>query len=199
MRTQKYNYWKHLNSQTVQAIIERQDDAYQRFFKGQAKRPPKFRKVKKFKSILLKQAGWKLLDDNKIRIQNRIYKFVKHREIEGTIKTVTIKRDSCNRLWVCFSVVQAVELPERAMTGETAGLDFGLKTFLTDHTGHAYQSPEFLRQDLQTVRTLSRQFSRKKVGSKAWYRAKYALARAQIRVSDKRRDGHFKLAHELCD
>lgn len=45
MKSRRFAYWKQLNSQTVQEICERLDDAYQRFFKRKAKRPPKFKKV----------------------------------------------------------------------------------------------------------------------------------------------------------
>lgn len=37
-------YWSKLNSQSVQEICQRHDQAYQRFFKKLAKRPPKFKK-----------------------------------------------------------------------------------------------------------------------------------------------------------
>ena len=213
----KYIYWQILSSQSVQEIVERQDKAYRRFFDKKAKRPPKFKKVKKFTSFVLKQKGWERLDDTKVRvtggvnggkqhrkatgnivIQGTKYKFVMHRPLEGTIKTVTIKRDSCNRLWICFSVVCEAEQPKRVMTGQTAGLDFGLKTFLTDDIGKAYKSPEFLKQELDRIRQLSKNLSRKQNGSKARKRAKYFLSRAYIRVSDKRTDSHYKLAHELC-
>lgn len=198
-KSPRFAYWKKLGSQTTQLVTHKLDDAYQRFFKKLAKRPPKFRKVKLYRSITFTQAGWKLLGKNKLWIQGKVYKFVKHRELEGAIKSVTIKRDSCNRLWVCFSVECEIEIPKRVMTGKTAGLDFGLKTFLTDDTGKVYKSPEFLRQELKTIKRLSRQFSLKQKGSKSRKRAKYALSRAQIRVSDKRTDSHYKLAHQLCD
>ena len=197
-KTERYSHYKILGSQAVQDVIERQDKAYMRFFKGIAKRPPKFRKVKLFRSITYKQAGWKL-DSNKLTIQGKVYKFVQHRDLTGKIKTVTIKRDNCNRLWVCFCVETKSNFKPRIMTGKTAGLDFGLKTFLTDDTGKAYKSPEFLCKELQNIKQLSRTLSRKQNGSKARKRAKYNLARAQIRIADKRTDSHYKLAHQLCD
>ena len=214
----RFEHWQLLGSQVVQDVAERQDRAYQRFFRGLAKRPPKFKKVKKYSSITYKQAGWKLRADTNVHetggkqggkkhikstghlvIEGVEYKFVKHRELEGKIKTITMKRDSCNRLFVCFSVECEIDMPERVMTGETAGLDFGLQTFLTDDNGNAYKSPEFLKQELGRIKQLSRAFSHKQRGSKAHKRAQYALSRAQIRVSDKRTDSHYKLAHQLCD
>ena len=59
--------WKELNSQSVQELCQRTDDAYKRFFKKLAKRPPKFKKAKNFNSFVLKQSGWKI-KDNVLRV-----------------------------------------------------------------------------------------------------------------------------------
>jgi putative transposase len=64
---QYYGWWKALGSQAVQDVLERLDRAWQRFFNKQS-RPPKFRKVKLFRSFTLKQAGYKFLGGNKVRI-----------------------------------------------------------------------------------------------------------------------------------
>ena len=74
---------------------------------------PTFRKVRNAKSFTLKQAGWKLLGDNRLRIGSTVYKFAKSRDIEGTIKTVTIKRDALGELYVYFSCLVAPQpMPE---------------------------------------------------------------------------------------
>ncbi|MEM9950434.1 MAG: transposase [Chloroflexota bacterium] len=197
MRIAKYAHWKKLGSQAVQDIIERLDKSYQMFFKKQGGRPS-FSKVKKYRSFTLKQAGWKLLSSNKIRLGKHNYKYVKHRDLAGTIKTITVKRNRCGRLWLCFSVIETIELPETS-TGQIGGFDFGLKCFLTDHTGKSYASPEFLRQELDHIRQLNRSLSRKRKGSRNRAKTKYLLARTHIRIDDKRRDYHYQLAHQLCD
>lgn len=211
MRTQRYAFWKDLGSQAVQDVLQRLDKAYQRFFAGQGGFP-RFKKVKQYRSFTLKQAGWKLGDDRhqrgskkqpkwtgQITIAGRQYKFVKHHQINGLIKTVTVKRDRAGRLWLCFSVLEKLWIPEQVSAGEIGGFDFGLQTFLTDHTGHQYLSPEFFKQELQRVKTLNRAVSRKVKGSNNRRKAGWMLARTHIRVDDKRRDFHFQLAHDLCD
>lgn len=203
MKTQRYAFWKDLGSQAVQDVLERLDKAYQRFFVKQSGLP-RFKKVKKYRSFTLKQAGWKLLDSDdkrygKIQIGKREYKFVQHRQINGVIKTVTVKRDSAGRLWLCFSVFEKLWIPEGVSAGEIGGFDFGLQTFLTDHTGHKYLSPEFFKQELHRVKTHNRAVSRKVKGSNNRRKAGWMLARTHIRVGDKRRDFHFQLAHDLCD
>ncbi len=203
MKTHRYGFWKDLGSQAVQDVLERLDKAYQRFFAGQGGLP-RFKKVKKYRSFTLKQAGWKLLDSDgkrygKIQIGKREYKFVQHRQMNGIIKTVTVKRDNAGRLWLCFSVLEKLWIPEGVSAGETGGFDFGLQTFFTDHTGHKYLSPEFFGQELQRVKMLNRAVSRKVKGSNNRRNAGWMLTRTPIRVDDKRRDFHFQLAHDLCD
>ena len=139
-----------------------------------------------------------LLDGNKIRLGKTIYKFVKHREIGGTIKTVTVKRDTIGRLWLCFSVIESMEIPE-VSTGKIGGFDFGLKTFLTDNKGKAYMSPEYFKQELDRIKGLNRSLSHKRKGSRNRAKTKYLLARTHIRIDDKRKDFHYQLAHDLCD
>jgi putative transposase len=88
MRTKRFAYWKLVGSQAVQNIVERLDLGYQQFFKykrGETRLKrgrPRFKKVKKYSSFTLKQAGWEYLGENRVRIGQYTYKFVKSREIE---------------------------------------------------------------------------------------------------------------------
>ncbi len=203
-RTERFGYWQLVGSQAVQEVVERLDKAYKRFFaslkdKGIKTGPPRFKKVKKYKSFTLKQAGWKLLGGNRIRLNGRNYKFVLSRPINGTIKTVTVKRDQAGRLFVCLSVMEEVTLPVEVSTGKIGGFDFGLKTFLSNDEDGAYQSPEFLKANLSEIARLNRQLARKQKGSNNRKKAKRQLALAHDSVANERRDAHFKLAHALCD
>lgn len=59
-------FWQLVGSQAVQDIGQRIKKAYQLFFKHRDKgvKPPEFKKVKKYKSFTLKQAGYKFLGSN---------------------------------------------------------------------------------------------------------------------------------------
>jgi len=197
-------HWKLVGSQAVQQIVERVDASYQRFFKykkGETQQKagrPGFKKVKKYKSVTLKQAGWKYLGGNKVRIGKTVYNFALSRPIVGTVKTLTVKRDKLGQLWLCFSVVQNVPDVELS-TGESGGFDFGLKTFLTDHEGNAYMHPQFFKADLNEIARLNRQLSRKQKGSNNRKKAQRRLAKAHVRIANKRSAFHWQLAHELTD
>jgi len=202
-RLPKYSHWHQVGSQAIQDIVQRIDKAYKLFF-GNLKRkvrtsPPGFKKVKKYSSFTLKQAGWKLLDGNKVYIQGKIYKYFKSREIPTDVKTVTVKRDTLGNLYLYFVVEEEINQAKQTMTGNSAGFDFGLKTFLTTSAGQAIASPLYYRQTVDALKVAQRALSSKVKGSNNWKKAKANVTRLYQAVVNRRRDWFFKLAHELTD
>ncbi len=195
----KNSYWKLVDAQAVQDISDRIDKSYKLFFKHHERgvRPPSFCKSKKYKSFTLKQTGYKLIG-NKIRIGKKIYGYYKSREVEGKIKTVTVKRVSTGDMYI-FIVTDAHSESIGVVTGQIAGFDFGLKTFLTNSNGSDIESPLFLLKAKKQLRKLSQQLSSKKLGSKNWNKARITLARFHQNITDKRRNWLWKLSHKLCD
>ena len=193
-------YWSLLGSQATQDVIQRLDKAYDRFFAKQGGLP-RFKSYRYYPSFTLKQAGWKLLGGNRIRIGKHNYKYCMSRPVTGTIKTVTIKRDRVGDLWICFSVIEEGEYPMASEDAVTtpAGIDMGLKTFATLHDGGEIQSPQYLKQSLAELRCESKKLSSKRPGSRNRADARKRVSRLHRRIADQRRDWVFKTAHELCD
>ncbi len=192
-------FWQQVGSQAVQDICQRIEKAYQLFFKHHKKgvRPPGFKKVRRYKSFTLKQAGYKFLGGNRIKIGNRVYQYWNSRPIEGTVKTLTIKRTPLGELFMVV-VVDSVADPETKFeTGKIAGFDFGLKTFLTCSDGTKIESPQFLKQSLNAIKKASRNHSKKRKGSTNRERARLNLVRKHEDVTNRRSDWFWKLAHEL--
>lgn len=193
-------FWQTVGSQAVQDICQRIEKAYQLFFKHHKKgvRPPGFKKVKKYKSFTLKQAGYKFLGANRVKIGNKVYQYWNSREIEGTVKTLTIKRTPLGELMMIV-VVDGSEPVIEAETSRIAGFDFGLKTFLTCSDGSKIESPQFFKQSLNAVKKASRSLSRKRKGSKRREQTRKHLCRQHERITNRRSDWFWKLAHELTD
>ena len=205
----KYAWWKQLGSQAIQNIAARIDKGYQAFFANVKARkagtifrrvgPPSFRKVRNAKSFTLSQAGWKLLEGNRLKIGATVYKFAKSREIDGTIKTVTIKRDPLGDLYVYFSCLLDDQPPiVRTMTGKSAGFDFGLTTYLTGSDGTEHHAPQPLKQSLKALAKANRRLASKKKGSHNRKQALMSLARVHKRIANQRQAFHWELAHSLC-
>ena len=194
-------FWQSLGSQAVQDICQRIEKAYQLFFKHNKKgvRQPGFKKVRKYKSFTLKQAGYKFLGGNKVKIGNQVYQFWKSREIEGKIKILTIKRTALGELFMVVVVDNELEPEIKSMTGKIAGFDFGLKTFLTDSNGTLIESPQFLKQSLNAIKKASKNHSEKLKGSHNRERARKNLVRKYEDVCNRRRDWFWKLANQLTN
>jgi len=211
-------FWQQVGSQAVQDICQRIEKGYQLFFKHhkQGVKPPGFKKVKKYKSFTLKQAGYKFLSGNRLKIGNRVYQYWNSRAIEGTVKTLTIKRTPLGELFMVVVVDCVAEaasfgvndssqkcLPEiKFETGRIAGFDFGLTTFLTCFDGtqtEIIESPQFFKQLLKEIQTASRQHSKKLKGSANRERARKHLVRQHEDIVNRRADWFWKLAHDLTN
>jgi putative transposase len=162
-------------------------------------KPPGFKKVKKYKSFTLKQAGYKFLGGNRVKIGKRVFQFFKSREIEGKIKTVTIKRTPLGELLLVVVTDPVDEPAIKCETGRTAGFDFGLKTFLTCSEGFKIASPQFFKQSIHAIQKANRELSRKVKGSHNREQARLNLCRKHEDIANRRRDWFWKLAHKLTD
>ena len=204
--------WKTLGySQGIQQVTDRIYLSYQAFFdwckKGRAngigirKSPPKFRPFRKYKSFTLKQAGWRLDEENgKILIGKTWYRYNKSRDIEGIPKTLTVKRDSVGDWFISISCDLGDDfIPEEiaSTTGKSAGFDFGLKSFLISSDSKKHDSNEYLKIHLKELRIKSRNLSKKEKGSRNRKKARKSLARLHRKIANKRLDSHFKLALDL--
>lgn len=194
-------FWQLVGSQAVQDICQRLEKAYQLFFKHHKKgvRPPGFKKVKKYKSFTLKQAGYKFLGGNRVKIGSRVYQFWNSRNIEGTVKTLTIKRTSLGELFMVVVVDDVERLEIKSETGKIAGFDFGLKTFLTVSDGSTIESPQFLKQSINAIKKASKQHSKKQKGSANREQARKHLVRQHENVANRRQSWFWKLAHQLAN
>ncbi len=121
------------------------------------------------------------------------------RDIPAGIKTLTVKRDALGNLYLYFVVEEEIDQNNQAVTGNSAGFDFGLKTFLVTNTGQEIESPLYYRQAMAELKIAQQNLARKVKFSGGWKKAKSVVARIYQTVVNKRRDWFFKLAHELTD
>ena len=197
---EKFSYWNLVPSHAIQDITERVSRAYKLFFENLKRNvktsPPRFQKVKKYKSFSYNMVGKNIIIGNKIKIAGDYYKFSKSREVKGNIKILTIKRDSLGDLYVYVVSDESSDTLE-ARSGKIVGFDFGLKTFLTSSDGNHIESPLFFKKSSRSIKQLSKKLSRKKSQSHH-ERARLDLARAHKKIYNQRRDFHYKTSLMLC-
>jgi len=191
--------FKLMGSQCLQEVIERLDKAYQAFFRriktGDKPGFPRFKGKTRYDSFTLKQAGWKL-EGKYLSIKNvGKLKLFLSRPIEGTIKTVTIRRTSTGKWFVSFS---CDNVPERQFpdTGKEIGIDMGIKSFLVDSEGNSVDNPSYLKESEKLLRRRQKSLSRKKKGSNKRQKARLLVSKAHEKVMNQRKDFLHKIANE---
>lgn len=195
--------WQALGSQAIQDVVERVDRSYKAFFdhvkqkRHGKKSPPSFKRRSRYSSFTLKQAGYAFHEgSNCVTIMGRKYKYFKSRSIEGSIKTITVKRNTLGEFYLIVVTKQECNdvLPR---AGRAVGMDFGLKHFLNLGDGSVIDSPQWYKVSLNELRAAHRAVSRCQKGSNNRKRAIRNLGRVYQSISNRRRDWFFKLANRL--
>jgi len=193
--------YKEVGSQVLQDVLERLDKAYQGFFRrvttGNGKAGfPRFKGRNRYDSFTLKQAGWKL-DGKHLAIRDvGTFKLRLSRPIEGTIKMVTIRCCSTGKWYVCFSC-EDVPLKPLSPTDKAVGIDVGLESFLTTSDGMKIGNPRFFSHARDVLAMRQQQLSRRVKGSRLRVKARILVAKAHEKITNQRRDFHFKVANQL--
>ena len=179
-----------IGSHVLQDVAKRLDKSFQRFFKGAGY--PKFQGRNRYDSFTFPdQAGWKL-KDSKLNITNcGLLKVRWSREIEGDIKTVTIKRRA-GQWCVCFSC-DNVPAPAYPTTNKAVGIDLGIEALATTSDGERFENAKYLKRKLKHLRRLNRKLARQK--NKASNRRKKTirqLQRLHLKIANQRADANHK-------
>ena len=166
----------------------------------------KLKKIGKFSYF--KEVGSQAIQDITQRIDRAcklFFRNLKHKirtappsfKKKGIVKTITIKRDTLGDIYLYF-VCETNENKVLARTGKSVGYDFGLKQFLTASDNEDIKAPLFFKQNANDIKKANRILSRKKKTSNHRRLAKMALARLHKKISNQRKDFHFKLANKIC-
>ena len=199
----KFAYLNDLPSHAIQDVVCRIDKGYKLFW-GNLKRkkktsPPKFRAWRKYRSFSYNMVGKNVIKDNTIKIAKNKYKFFKSREVDGKIKMLTVKRDSCGDFYV-YLVCETPEVNTKFRLGKSIGFDFGFKgkVLVAPNKEDDIIAPSFFKKQQKAIAKANRNLSTKKLHSNNRYKAQLALARLYRKVTNQRKAYHWELARELC-
>lgn len=189
------------NFSSCQRTLKRLDRAFQAFFRrvksGDKPGYPRFRGFGRFDSIEFTYGdGAKLTTDGRIRLQSvGNVKLKMHRAIEGTIKTVTFRKQADG--WFVVFVCEVEAEPANPSGLPDVGIDLGLKAFIVTSDGETIHPPRFYRKAQKKLRRVQRSVARKKKGGSNRKKTVRNLARIHLHVANQRRDFHHKTALSL--
>lgn len=194
-------FFARLNFSSAQATMRRLDKAFVAFFRRckTGKKPgyPRFRSRDRYDSIEFPSYGDGVrLNGNRLRVQHvGVIRCNVHREIEGAVKTATLKREA-NKWYVILSCdLGNVTVPPNGLPA--VGIDVGLEAFLTTSDGLRVENPRYLKRELPTLRIAQRVVSRRKRGGKNRRKAANKVRSIHAHVANLRREHHHQVALKL--
>lgn len=194
----KNEYQKQVYAQVLQDVVSRVDKTYKRFFNGAGY--PRFQGKNRYNSFTYTQYpkhGFEI-EDNKLKLSKiGLIKIKQHREIEGKIKTCTIKRDA-DHWYVSFSVEIDKEIIPTKSKCEI-GVDVGLKELITLSNGQHIAPQKFYRKSEDKLRSANKSLHRKKKGSYNRNKQKVIVGRAHRKIRNQRKDFNHKLSSTLVN
>ncbi len=188
-----------LYSQTAQGIAHRLHRALQAKVKAKKEGKkwgfPRFKNFDRMKTLLYPQSGFSLDKKLKVTPFGEI-NIKKHREMKGTVNTLTLKREASGKWFAVFCVEQEPEQP-KINNGGQIGIDLGLMTFATLSNGEKIKNPHHLKTHEGRVAFYQRELSKKKKGSMNRKKAKRKVAFIHEKIANTRLDFLHKTANRL--
>ena len=191
---------KLVNAQVLQQVLRTLDRA---FADMQSKKMgfPRFKNKYRLRSYVYPQMLKDCVKGNQIKLpQLGLIKFKKSRDIPNgfEVKQARIVRRASG-YFVMLSLQLDVNIPDVPFHGHPLGIDLGLDKFLATSDGELVARPRFLNQLHRKLKLRQRRLRNKIKGSNNRHKLNQKIARLHQRISDTRKDWHFKLAHSLCD
>ena len=197
----KNHHQKAVFSQVLQDVLRRLDKSFKAFFRrvkaGEEPGYPRFKGEGWYKSFTYPQVGFKLEGSRLTLSKIGSIRIFKHREVEGKIKTCTIKKDKVG-CWYAILVAETEDLP-RIDPQKAVGVDVGLKNIVALSTGETTQYPRYYVQAEKKLAVAQRDLSRKKKGSNNRQKAKIKVSRLHEKVRNLRDEFLNKLSRKLVD
>ena len=190
----KTPHQKEVYGQVLQDVIKRVDKSFKNFFNGFGY--PRFQGRNRYNSFTYPQMGFSIEDGklNLSKIGN--IKIIQHREIEGKIKTCTIKKD-IDQWYVSFSC--EIENPILVEIKTKTGIDVGLIDLITLSNEEQIKPPKFLRASEDNLIHKQKRLSRKKKGSVKRNNQKIIVAKVHRKIRNQRKDFAHKTSRMLVD
>ena len=192
------NEWlKDCDSQVLQSSLRNLAAAFENFFEKRGGYP---NKKSKYGPQSVQYPQRVTIDGDRIRLPKvgRV-KCVVHRDIVGTIKTVTVSKNACGHYYASVLTETGVALPPVSTDGKAVGIDVGLLDISVTSDGNKFSNPRHVRKHAKNLKRKQQKLSRCKKGSKSRNKARLKVARVHERIANARRDYLHKVSRRLVN
>jgi len=201
-KSRKYPWLKDYDSIALQQACINLDAAFKKFFdKKLPNKYPRFKKKLGYNSSyhctsLSVGNDWIKIPKCE-QIKARI-----HREINGTVKSITVSRTSTGKYFASILVDDGIATPsqiDNLNENAVVGIDVGLTHIAIESNGHKEGNPRFTKRAADNLRRKQKSLSRKQKGSNRRNKARTLVAKCHEKVTNARNDFQHKLSKRLVD
>jgi len=186
------------HSQVLQSVSLHLSRAFVNFFERRAKYP-QFKSKHRKQSIQYPQ-GVKVVDACKVYLPKIGHvKAIVHRELAGSIKTVTVSKDPSGKYFASILCENLVAMPDILLNGKMLGIDVGLTDLAVTSDGSKFANPKHVLKAQKNLAKKQQHLSRKAKGSNTKNKARILVAKAHERVANARQDYLHKLSTRLVN
>jgi putative transposase len=191
----KTDFQKDVHSQVLQNTLKRLDRSFKNFFNGFGY--PRFKGRNRYDSFTYPQSGFELKEGKLTLSKIGDLTIILHREMEGRIKTCTIKKDVDQ--WYVIFTVEIDKKIEKVPVDTKIGIDVGLITLLTLSNGKQIEVPKFLRASEKKLAREQVELSRKPLRSKNRNKQRLVVAKVHRTIRNQRKDIAHKTSKKLVN
>ena len=185
-------------SQCLQVVALNLSTAYKNFFDKRAKLP-------RFKS---KHGRQSISYPANVKFENDYLKLPgkvglvycrRHRDFDGTIKTLTVSKNPDGKYFASVLVDDGKETPEPSSEGKAIGIDLGVSHFCITSDGSKYDNPRHIAKHSKNLKKKQQSLSRKTKGSNTRNKARKLVAKVHAKITRCREDFLHKLSRKIVN
>ena len=197
---EKYSWLKEQNTKVMAQSIRQMMSAYDRFFKLHTGFP-KFKSKKDRQSALFpigaisKKNTFETkhislitsLKDIKFRCSGSDLYFKRLQTYKDSIRSATMSKTKSGNYFLSILIdIPQDEVVKFKQTGESVGIDLGVKDFVITSDGEVFENKHFFKKEEQKLKKLQRQLSRKVKGSNNRNKTRIRIAKLFERITNKK-------------
>ena len=208
-KDENYVWLKKQNTQVMAQSIRQMFTAYEKFFKLHTGFP-KFKSKKDKQSALFPLnaiSKRNTFEQRKITL-TQSFKDIKFRcsdlylkrlqTYKDKIRSATISKTKSGNYFLSILIdIPEDEIVKFKQTGESVGIDLGVKDFVITSDGEVFGNKHFLKKEEQKLKKLQRQLSKKVKGSNNHNKARIRLAKAYEHLTNQKENYIHSIVNEL--
>ena len=194
----EYDWLRLCYSQCLQVVALNLSTAYKNFFEKRGGYP-RYKSKHGKQSISYPQKV--KIEDNYLKFPGKVGKVQCRftRSFEGTIKTVTISKNTSDKYFVSILVDNGSQLPSPSTEGKAIGIDVGVTDIAVTSDGEKFTNQAWMSKHEQNRIRKERKLARKKKDSNRRNKARVLVSKIHNHIANCRSDFLHKLSRRIVD